>query len=204
MSRRDSRTRRSAFSRSDVARPTSLAAKREFAARVASGMQRPEEPLLKWLAREPKDTAARLVLADYYLANAREDRALEHLEAIVRQTPNDIAALNNLAWVLRNSDPSRAESLARRGRAIAPDNAAVADTLGVILLNNGKTAEAVQVLAQAAAGLPDDRSVQFHYAKSLGKAGQKDKARDVLGKTLQDQRPFPDRDAAKRLLEELG
>ncbi len=167
-------------------------------------MQRPEEPLLRWLAREPADTAARLVLSDYHLANGREAEAREQLEIIVKQSPNDVAALNNLAWVLRTSAPQRAESLARRASAIAPDNSAIADTLGVILLNNGKVEEAIPLLAKAAAAMPNDRNVQVHYAMSLSKAGQKDKARSILDRALQDKQAFPDREAAKRLLEELG
>ena len=121
-------------------------------------MQRPEEPSCEWLAREPADMAVRLLLSDYHLSHGREDEAREQLEIIVKQSPNDVAALNNLAWVLRESAPQRAESLARRANAIAPDNSAIADTLGVILLNNGKVEEAVPLLAKAAAAMPDDRN----------------------------------------------
>lgn len=155
-------------------------------------------------ASSPTDTAARLLLADYHLLRGREDVAREHLEIIVKESPNELAALNNLAWVLRSSAPDRAESLAKRARAIAPDNSAVADTLGVILLANGKTDEAVEALAQAAAGLPGNRTVQYHYAWSLSKVGQKDKARGILGELLKSQQGFPDRVAAQRLFEELG
>jgi putative PEP-CTERM system TPR-repeat lipoprotein len=193
-----------AFSRSYAARPSSLAATQEFGARVAAGAQRPEEPLLKWLAREPTDTVARLQLADFHLRNGRDAEAREQLEIIVKQAPNDLAALNNLAWVLRLSAPDRAEALAKRARAIAPDNSAVADTLGVILLANGKTEEAVKVLAQAAGAMPADQTVQYHYASSLSKMGQKDKARGILENVLKDQQGFPDRVAAQRLFEELG
>jgi tetratricopeptide (TPR) repeat protein len=193
-----------AFAHSYAVRPNSLAAKREFAARVATGAQRPEEPLLKWLGREPSDSVTRLLLADYYLQRSRPDDARKHLEIIVKQSPNSVAALNNLAWILRSSEPDRAESLAKRARVIAPDNAAVSDTLGVILLANGKTEEAVAALAQAAAGLPDNPSVQYHYADALNRVGQKEKARGILGSVLKGQHGFPDRAAAQRLFKELG
>ncbi len=193
-----------AFARSYSARPTALAATREYGARVASSAQRPEEPLLKWLAREPTDTTTRLHLSDFYLLRGRDEEARQNLELIVKQAPNNVAGLNNLAWVLRTSSPERAISLARRAHTIAPDNAAVADTLGVILLANGKTDEAVAALQQAAAGMPEDQAVQYHYAMSLSKAGQKDKARSVLGSALQNRREFSERAAAQRLFEELG
>jgi hypothetical protein len=38
----------------------------------------------------------------------RDEQAREHLEIIVKQKPNEVAALNNLAWVLRSSAPDRA------------------------------------------------------------------------------------------------
>ena len=192
------------FSRSYALRPSSLAATRQFKARVSSAAQRPEEPLLKWLARKPDDLGVRRLLADFHLLRGDDAAAREQLEIIVKQAPNDVAALNNLAWVLRTSAPQRAESLARQAGTIAPDNAAVADTLGVILLGNGKVDEAAKVLAKAATGLPDNPSVQYHYADSLGRLGQKDKARGILGKSLKDQRDFSERAAAQRLLEELG
>jgi cellulose synthase operon protein C len=193
-----------AFARSYAIRASSLAATREFGARLAAGAQRPEEPLLKWLAREPADTVARHLLSDFLLVRGRDDEAREQLEIIVKQVPNDLSALNNLAWVLRVSSRDRAEALAKRARAIAPDNPAVADTLGVILLANGKTDEALAALEQAATGMPRDKTVQYHYAMSLGKSGQREKARGILAKVLKDPGDFPDKAAAQRLLVELG
>ena len=192
------------FAKSYTARANSLSAKREYGARIAAGAPRPEEPLLKWLARQPSDTAVRSLLADFYLVRGRNEAAREHLEIILKQEPNNVAALNNLAWSLRSSAPGRAEALARRALIIAPDNAAVADTLGVILLATGKNDEAVAMLEKAAAAMPEDPTVQYHYASSLSKVGQNGKARGVLGKVLRDQREFPDRAAAQRLFEELG
>jgi cellulose synthase operon protein C len=192
------------FAHAYSVRPSSLAATREFTARVAAGMQRPEEPLLKWLSREPTDAATRLLLSNFYLVGSKYEQAREQLEIIVKQEPNDVAALNNLAWVLRTTAPERAETLARRARNIAPENFAVTDTLGVILLANGKTDEAVATLQKAAAGLPDDPNVQYHYAMSLSRAGEKEKARGVLDRALQNQRDFAERESARKLFKELG
>jgi putative PEP-CTERM system TPR-repeat lipoprotein len=194
----------SSFARSYGLRPSALAAMREFSMRVSSAAQRPEEPLLKWLARKPDDLSVRRLLADFHLQRGDDAAAREQLEIMVKLAPNDVSSVNNLAWVLRTSAPQRAEALARQAATIAPDNAAVADTLGVILLGNDKVEEAARVLEKAAAGLPDNPAVQFHYASSLDRLGQKDKARAVLVKALKDHREFSERAAAQRLLEELG
>jgi predicted Zn-dependent protease len=194
----------SSFARSYGLRPSALAATREFNMRVLSAAQRPEEPLLKWLARKPDDVGVRRLLSDFHLLRGNDAAAREQLEIMVKLAPNDVTSINNLAWVLRTSAPQRAEALARQAATIAPDNAAIADTLGVILLGNGKVEEAATVLERAAVGLADNPSVQYHYASSLERLGQKDKARGVLVKTLKDHREFSERAAAQRLLEELG
>ncbi len=69
----------------------------------ASGCDSPRavEPLQRWLSREPEDAEARHLLADYYLGRGQDAEAREQLEILIRQTPNDVVALNNLAWLLR-------------------------------------------------------------------------------------------------------
>jgi Flp pilus assembly protein TadD len=156
-----------AYSRSFVLRPSSLASIGEYHARVRLDSPRAVEPLQRWLSREPDDAEARHLLADFFLGRGQDAEAREQLEILIRQTPNDVVALNNLAWLLRNTDKARAEQLAVQASAIAPDNPAVADTLGTILLANGKVAEALEVLKKAATALPDDKSVQGHYAEAL-------------------------------------
>jgi predicted Zn-dependent protease len=156
-----------AYARSFGLRPSSLAAIGEYQARVRLEAPRAVEPLQGWLSREPEDSAARHLLADYYLGRGEDDAARVQLETLVRQTPNDVVALNNLAWLLRDADKARAEQLAVQANAIAPDNPAVADTLGTILLANDKAAEALPALKKAANALPDDKSVQGHYAEAL-------------------------------------
>jgi cellulose synthase operon protein C len=156
-----------AYSRSFGLRPGSLAAIGEYHARVRLDSPRAVEPLLRWLAREPEDSEARHLLADYHLGHGQDEDARVQLELLIRQTPNDVVALNNLAWLLRETDKARAEQLAVQAQAIAPENPAVADTLGTILLANGKVAEALVALKKAAIALPDDKSVQGHYAEAL-------------------------------------
>ena len=159
-----------AYSESYRERPSAQAATGEFQARQRRNAPRTDEPLLNWLSREPRDLNVRRLLADHYLVKGQDEPARRQLEALLKYAPNDVAGLNNLAWLLRDSDRKRAESLAQQARAIAPDNPAVADTLGTILLAGGKNAEALEVLKQAAAALPDDASVQGHYKEALRRA----------------------------------
>ncbi len=194
----------SSFAKSYALQPSSHAAVREHLARVASKTGRPEQPLLNWLSGERGDLDVRRRLADFYQQSGSAKAALEQFELIVKAAPNDVASLNNLAWLLADSDTQRAETLARRATAIVPQQSAIADTLGWVLIKAGKYAEAVAVLKQAAEQLPQDRSVRYHYALAAARAGDKDTARRELQRVLADGASFEAREAAQQLSQELG
>jgi predicted Zn-dependent protease len=126
-----------AFARSYSISPSAQAALGEFNARRQEKAARPDEPLKGWLAREPDDLDVRRTLSDFYLNEGMSEEAQEQLESTLKDVPNDFVALNNLAWLLRNTDRVRAEQLAGQASAIAPDNPDVADTLQTIRKING-------------------------------------------------------------------
>lgn len=194
---------RESFARSTSLQASAAAALGEFRSRAVLAAPRADAPLLTWLSRQPQDVDVRRVLADYYLGTGNARGASEQLELLLKQMPNDVVTLNNLAWQLRSSNLARARQLALQANAIAPENPAVADTLGAILLASGEADAAVTVLAKAAAQLPEDRSVQAHYARALAAAGNRAEARTVLQRALAGDVDFPGRAEARRLMEEL-
>jgi putative PEP-CTERM system TPR-repeat lipoprotein len=192
------------FAKSYALHASAQAALREHLARVANATDRSDQPLLNWLAREPNDLPVRRRLADFYQQSGTAKAATEQLEIIVKAAPNDVASLNNLAWLLADSNTQRAESLARRATAIMPQQPAMADTLGWVLIKAGKYPEAAEVLKRAAIGMPKDRSVRYRYALAAAKAGDKATARQELQTVLADGAIFDSRDAAQQLSQELG
>ena len=122
----------------------------------------------------------------------------------MQAAPNDVAALNNLAWLLADSDTARAETLARRANSIVPQAGAIADTLGWVLIKAGKYQEAVRVLKQASEAMPNERSIGYHYALAAAKAGDKETARKKLQSVLADNVAFEGKEAAVQLSQELG
>ena len=67
----------------------------------------------------------------------RPQAAVAQLAALLERQPNDVVALNNIAWLLAERDSGAAEKYARRAYSIAPQSAAVGDTLGWVLLKKG-------------------------------------------------------------------
>lgn len=192
-----------AFGRSFALRSSAAAALSEHGARVAARAPRPDQPLINWLNLRPNDLPVRLRLAQFYLGSGAEAAATREFEAIVRQAPNDIMALNNLAWLLSGTDTARAETLSRRAFAIAPQELPIADTLGWVLIKAGKPAEAVPILARAVQGMPENRAVRFHYALALARVGDRDAAVRELQAALAGEVDFDGRDAARLLDREL-
>jgi len=115
-----------------------------------------------WLQAAPDSVAAHLARADWLMANNQEIVAASHYEQVITRQPANVAALNNLAWLLREDNPTRALELADRARELAPDNPAVLDTYGWILHLSGRHSEARVAIEKALALAPDNAEIQGH------------------------------------------
>jgi len=195
---------RSAYARSAQLQPSAEAAVKEYQAGIRAKAARPEAPLVQWLGRQPDDIVTRRILGLHYMQAGDEAAARTQMEAVLSRSPNDALTLNNLAWVLRNSDPARAEQLAQKAYVIAPQSAAVADTLGMVYIARGKFDAAATVLAAAVAASPANRAMHYHHGLALYRAGKADAARDALKQSLADSTEFEGRAEARQLLEKLG
>ena len=171
----------------------------------AGHIEEAAKTLSEWVDAHPDDTAPRQLLGDLYVSAKRFDDAQSQYEAVLSKTPNATATENNLAWILsRKGDATSALDHARHAASLAPNDASVLDTLGVVLMQNRHVPEAVETLERAAGMAPASPEVQFHFAQALASAGNKDKARDVLRALLATSQAFDDREQAQKLLQELG
>ncbi len=69
--------------------------------------------------------------------------------------PNDALALNNLAWVAGQIEGSRRRSSMRnRPTSSRPNNAAILDTFGMLLVEKGETKRGVEMLQKAVSLAP--------------------------------------------------
>lgn len=115
-----------------------------------------------WLNEAPQNLAAHLARADWLMANNQETVAENHYEQVLAQQPNNVAALNNLAWVLREEDRDRALKLAQKASEIAPNSPAVLDTYGWILHLSGQQQKAAKYIEQARALAPNNEDIAEH------------------------------------------
>lgn len=157
----------------------------------------------KWVAEHPEDLAARLELANTYIALERTDAALEQYKKVLKYSENNLVALNNFAWYRRKSDPKQALKYAEKAYALAPKSAPLMDTLGIVLLHNGDTDTALRMIERALDVHPDNPSFLYHKAMVLEAAGQQSEAVSLLAKIVEGPLAFPQRPEAEEMLARL-
>jgi len=194
-----------AYEKAIAMRETGLLTVKLHTALVGGGQREAADTRLqKWLAAHPDDSQARIYLAGDYARRNMAPQAVKEYEAILQRNPKDVVALNNLANFYFTQGDAKALDLAERAYALAPDSPAVADTLGWILVQQGTDAtRGRELLRKAVTREPDNPEIRFHFAASLAKAGEKDRAREELKRLLSSTSTFPQRAQAETLLKQL-
>ncbi|WP_231376846.1 XrtA/PEP-CTERM system TPR-repeat protein PrsT [Thioalkalivibrio sp. AKL12] len=159
--------------------------------------------LADWLDQNPQDLATRHVYAAQQMATGDPSGAVASYRRIVEQDADDVIALNNLAWSLRESETEEALGHARRAAELAPEAPPVLDTLAVVLIHAGEPAEAVDILERAGELAPDDPGIQYHLAWAESEQGDRGAARERLRRLLEAHEAFPQRADAEALLDRL-
>lgn len=198
-----------AFAATYTAAPSAVLAHRTARAWLAAGKRDDAAAVLRaWVAQDPTDNVAQMMLSQFDIDAGRLAEAETRLVGVVERRPDDPVALNNLAWLVgqqAGAPAGRAQGLAERAYFLSP-NADTADTLGWILARNGKAAQAVPLLRQAVAGRPagqTDPGAAYHLAFALKATGAREEALAVLGTALATTAPFSERAAAERLMLDL-
>ena len=133
-----------------------------------------------WLKDHAKDYRFRLYLAEQETASKDYAAAAKQYRVLLDAQPNNPSVLNNMAWVAGQMKDPKAIEYAEKANKLAPNQPALMDTLGVLLVDKGDNARGLELLKQAVALAPQAGQIRLNYAKSLIKAGQKSEARSEL------------------------
>jgi uncharacterized protein (TIGR03790 family) len=134
----------------------------------------------------PQYVPAWLQLASLDETAERFDAATDKYRRVLQIQPNNVIALNNLAYAMavRQHMPAEALPLARRAATQAPADPAVLDTLGWILHLTGDDAEAAKVLGQVARLAPNRAEMRLHAAVVFAAVGARAVAERELAAAL--------------------
>ena len=144
-----------------------------------------------------------MALAEYYREVEDLNNSIAAYERVIADEPENGVALNNLAWTYYLADDPRAIEMARRAYEVMPDNGAIVDTLGWIMVQRGSVEDG-EVLLRKAVEMENGRSeIRYHHAVALVKLGEEDEARLALEQVIESGEEFSARRDAEKLLEEL-
>lgn len=191
-----------AFDAASAVRPSADLAMKSFQARLSGKLADPMAPLERWAREHPESTGFGVVLADAYIKVGDRQKAVAQYEQILQKQPKHVPSLNNLAWLYHEAHDERALATARQAYALAPQSAAIMDTLGWILVESGEVTEGLALLERAATPKASPE-IKYHYAVALARSGAKDRAKETLTALLGSETSFASREAAQRLLGEL-
>jgi predicted Zn-dependent protease len=114
-----------------------------------------------------------------------------------------LVVLNNLAWSFFEIKDPRALGFAEQALKLKPDNPAVMDTLGWLLVQQGQTERGIRLLQQALGKQPDAAEIQFHLALAFSQTGDRRRAVSELERLLASGAAFPQEREARTLLTKL-
>ncbi len=121
---------------------------------------------------------AYLTLSTVCTELGKSDDAVECLERVLDEFPDDIGAMNDLGylWAVNNEHLQRAHQMITTAVIAEPQNAAYRDSLGWVLYRLGRYEEAVTELRLASASEVPDPIVLDHLGDALMASGSRDEA----------------------------
>jgi len=175
-------------------------------ARLAA-VQNQRPAAIKWLqdgmAALPDNNGMRLALAEFHMAFAEWEPAIKVYEELLKRSPDNLIAANNLAAILadhRTDAESFKRALAIANRFETSDNAAFLDTLGWVHFRVGQIDQAVRVLRRAVERDPNAALHKYHLGMALMKGGDSKEAREMLQRAVDSKTMFPGIEEARKIL----
>jgi tetratricopeptide (TPR) repeat protein len=164
--------------------------------------------LRKAVEKKPESVVLRMHLADLYDQAGEYRQAARAYQKILERDPNNVVALNNLAWLLALHKGDADEALRHIERAVSGmgRRADLLDTRGLVHLKLRHGAQALADFEEATGEAPTPTRL-YHLARAYHLAGKRDRAREALRKAkaggLQAARLHPvEQDDCRELLKE--
>lgn len=157
------------------------------------------------LAANKELLPANLILADLEVKAGKYEAAVERYRKALEIAPENLRALNDMAYVLAEyrNRPDEALKYAQHAAEIAPDDPVIEDTMGWVLYRKGLYDMALKYLKSAAAN-SNVVAIKYHLAMAYMKSGRTDLGRQGLEAALRANPAAPEAQAATQLLRAAG
>jgi uncharacterized protein (TIGR03790 family) len=153
------------------------------------------------LAAAPEAPAILLALAQLEEADSHHDAAIDRYRRLIELQPENVVALNNLAYALavHQKAPAEALPLAKRAVALAPGSASVLDTLAWIEHLLGNHEGAAKILDAAIKINPRLAEMRMHAAEVAAALGDRPRAESELAEAVRLAPELDQQEATRRL-----
>ncbi|MDY0011562.1 MAG: PEP-CTERM system TPR-repeat protein PrsT [Rhodocyclaceae bacterium] len=158
----------------------------------------------RWLSKHPNDLSVLRVAGEISVKAQRPAEARKYFESILALDPRDASNLNNLAMVLISLKTPGAEKHARRAYELASGSVSILDTLGWVLVQDGKGDEGLRFLRDARLKAPADGTIRYHLIAALVAVGKLEEARSELADSRRSGIDLGDDPAVAALVKKLG
>lgn len=154
----------------------------------------------------PDNAALATNLGQLYDEAGRPDLARKNYETAIRIDPNSALALNNLAYLLTesNGDLNQAQTYAERAKRALPNMDEVTDTLGWIMLKKNLTDGALESFRTVVTKAPQNPTFHYHYAMALNQKGDRETARKECQAALANKPSNKNETEIRQLLAKLS
>lgn len=160
------------------------------------GLRNDADTLLqREVERDPEDLELRYLRAMRSFEAGDLEGMERDLRYIIEQDPEHAMALNALGYTLTDMTDRHEEArdLIERAHRLAPNNAAILDSLGWVYHKQGDNERALPYLRRAYDIMPD-QEIAAHFAEVLWELGREEEARELIAESLErhSERPVVD------------
>jgi tetratricopeptide (TPR) repeat protein len=165
------------------------------------GNEAAARPTLSRLVKESDNVVANLLLGYLDDSSGHAEEAMAHYQRVVESDPGNVVALNNLAFALAGHSDKIDDAIkyAERARQIAPESAAVEDTIGWAYFLKGIYRTSASYLEKANTREPTAGRM-YHLAMAYARSGRPDEAQRTYQAALKMNSFVPEAQMAKQIL----
>jgi len=156
-----------------------------------------------WLKEHPDDTRFMWHLGSVALEKRDYRVAEDFFQRVHRLQPDNVPALNNLAWVTAELGKPGAVAYAEKANALMPDKPILLDTLAHALASEKQFDKAIETEKRALVLAPDAHDIRLALAKLYIRSGDKAAARAELDRLAKLEGKFAAQQEVGRLLQTL-
>jgi tetratricopeptide (TPR) repeat protein len=155
---------------------------------------------------EPNNYLPVLELALLYNRVGRDEEARKTYEDVIRLQPDNVEALNNLAYLKADDgiDLDQALAYAQRAQQKRPNDPNVMDTLALIYIRKNLTDDSLRMLRDLVSRTPNNPTFHLHLALALYQKGDRPEAKKELETALRNKPSDREQGKIKELLAKVG